>query len=158
MYTRYQALTQVGICRPPPFPHQFYSYFLWQMRTVLNRIKNKYSDLCDFYFLSHGWLYLQFTKNFPTKKKMFRSDPIYWKDADYPENDFLVHDYFFCATLIFWDIVNSSNDCDVIVTSKHQWCLSQKMHNVMIWIIVFMRIFCAILSFEVIVVFLFYSS
>ena len=39
----------------PPFPSEG-AIFTWNMHTVLNRMKNKFSD---FYFLIYGWLYLQ---------------------------------------------------------------------------------------------------
>ena len=71
----------------PPHPLELLP-FSWKMRTVLNRMKNQFFDLCDFYFLSYGWLYLQFTKNLPTVKKLFKSGQIYREDADCSENDF----------------------------------------------------------------------
>ena len=39
--------------------------FAWKMRTVLNRMKNQFSDFSHFYFLSYGWLYLRFTDDTP---------------------------------------------------------------------------------------------
>ena len=51
---------------PPP---SIFLPFSWKMHTVMNRMKNQFYDFCDF-FLGYGWLYLQFTKNLPTKKKV----------------------------------------------------------------------------------------
>ena len=55
------ALSHVMICRPPLLPSSEVAIHAWKMRTVLNRMKYHISDLYDFYFLSYGWLYLQFT-------------------------------------------------------------------------------------------------
>ena len=49
-------VSRLRICRPLP-PSELLQ-FSWTMPTVLNRMKNQFSD---FYFLSYGWLYLQFT-------------------------------------------------------------------------------------------------
>ena len=53
--------------------------FTWKKPTVLKRMKNK---LSDFYYLSYGWLYLQFTGDTPsflsvspTKKNFFPKWP-----------------------------------------------------------------------------------
>ena len=54
----------------------------------------------DFYLLS-----LQFTKNLPTKKILFRNVQIYRKDGDCSKNYFLVRE-FFLATLSFLDMVD----------------------------------------------------
>ena len=74
----------------------------------------------------------------------------------------------FCATLSFWDIVNCSNYwvqilqeffLSVLGHFFHEWCLSQKMHNVIFpgWSeFLFLGVFfCAILIFWVIVNFVF---
>ena len=48
--------------------------FLWKMRTELNQMNNQFSD----FFLSYSWLYLLFTKNLQTKKKVFQNDFEIW--------------------------------------------------------------------------------
>ena len=47
----YKVLSQVRICRRPSPPDVGVAILTWKMHTVLNRI----------YFLSYGWLYLEFT-------------------------------------------------------------------------------------------------
>ena len=46
-------------------------------------MKNHVSDFSEFYFLSNGWLYLQFTDQI----NKFEIREIYRKDAKYSEND-----------------------------------------------------------------------
>ena len=72
------------------------------MSNVLKRMKNKFSDLCDFYF-SELWVILFIiVKCFlPTRyiKKKFS------KDGNILEL-IIVFIEFFCVTFIFWDLVN----------------------------------------------------
>ena len=82
------------------------------MRTVLNGMKNQFSD---FYFVSYDRLYLQFTIKIKTKKNLFNSGQIYRKDAHCSENDFLVHELFFFTTFSLWDMVDF-DVCDFIYT------------------------------------------
>ena len=64
--------------------------FTWKMHTVLNRIKNQFSD---FYFLSYRWLYLQFTGDtcifmcVTDRKKYFISNQIYRREAQWAETN-----------------------------------------------------------------------
>ena len=58
------ALSQVRICRRPT---NFAPIFMKDVRSAESNEKSIF-DFWDFYFLSYGRLYLQFTKNLPTKK------------------------------------------------------------------------------------------
>ena len=92
-------------------PSSEVAIFTWKISTVLNQMKNKFSD---YYISSYGWLYLQFTSMSPqfpcvsqTKKKLFRSDKTYKKDAHCSDTDFLVPEFFCIFFLIFqiWSIL-----------------------------------------------------
>ena len=81
------------------------------MHSVLNQMKNQFSD---FYFLSYGWLYLQFTdvitgfsSRYVTnpKKKSFQSGQIHRKDAQWAEtNEKSI--FHFLWFLFFWVMVD----------------------------------------------------
>ena len=55
-YDHIPDFSQLRICRTNPLSEE--AIFAWKMRTLLNRMKNKFYD---FNFLSYGWLYSQFT-------------------------------------------------------------------------------------------------
>ena len=79
--------------------------FSWKMRTVLNPMKNQFSDFCGFYFLSYSWLYLQSTKNLPTKRKVFQKWPYLQKRCGLLWKLFFSSWVFFCGTFSLWDMV-----------------------------------------------------
>ena len=90
--TQNTALSQVRICRPPPPPSVLLP-FSWKMRSAESN-KNQF---CDLYFLRYGWLYLQFTKTLPTKKKIVHE----WLNFYWSDNDILVPEFFFVRLLVF---------------------------------------------------------
>ena len=87
--------------------------FRWKMPTVLNWMKNRFSN---FYFSSYSWLNLQFTSSMspqfprvsPTKIKIsLKSVQTVRKYAQCSETDFLFHEFFFVRVLVFeiWSIL-----------------------------------------------------
>ena len=108
-YIYYSDYSQRRIYRTPPSlsPTEM-AIYAWKIPTVLKRLKNQFSN---FYFLSYGWLYLQFTGDTPwlpslspTKKKSFISGQIYMKNAQCPETNEKINFQFF-TTFSFWDIL-----------------------------------------------------
>ena len=86
--------SQLRICRPPPHSLLRSGHIYMKDGHSAEPNENSY-----FYFLSYGWLYLQFTATQEVcqrpNKMLFKSDQIYRKDA------FLVHSRF-CIWLILY--------------------------------------------------------
>ena len=78
--------------------------FTWKMPNVLNRMKNLFSIL--FYFSSYGWLNFQFTSMSPCSEEQGALFHMMRSETDCSETDFLVPEFFFCATFSFWDVVD----------------------------------------------------
>ena len=78
--------------------------FTWKIRNRLNRKKNQISYFSNFYFLSYGWLYIQFTMTHLAL--MSKSGQIHRKDAKWVEaNVNLI--FWFLQSLVFqlWSIL-----------------------------------------------------
>ena len=84
----YKALSQVRICRLPPW---VMLPFWWKMRTVMNQLKNQLSDL---YFFNYEKI--EITKKKKSCPKMFKIT------GNMGIN-------FFCATFSFWEMVDFVN-------------------------------------------------
>ena len=89
-FTNCKEYSQLRICRPPSSISEMVQ-FSWKMPILLKRMKNQISE---FYFLNYGWLYLQITGDatgfsslLPTKKKSFKIDSTYGKDAQWSETN-----------------------------------------------------------------------
>ena len=114
---------------PPPSPQV--AMFTWKLSTVLNRIKNHFAD---FYFLSYGWLYLQFTVTHQvwnskhTKKKVGQKLSNVHKKKTKIRKWFFNSSVFFVRLLVFeiWSILYQA-DC-IIVRNRPAGRVTHTMH------------------------------
>ena len=95
-------------CQPLRPPKLLYLH-VPKMPTVLKRMKNQFSDLCDFSFLSYGRFCLQFSSLSPTKNDQkhllsFKSGHICVKDAQCAEKKREIN-VVILPIFSFWDMV-----------------------------------------------------